>query len=197
MARNVGIRLPTVATSYSRRMLYVVPKRRDTIAHYRNVIFQKNALRCPETSGSDCPLSQRHIPEESITLSRNVGIRLPIVTTSYSRRMHYVVPKRRDTIAHYRVIFQKKALRCSETSGSGCPLAQRHVPYKCNPQLKTSELALINVADVLRHISVPICQATRCRIPREPNFTKNCGGSCRRQNIVRPADRYTHILTQH
>jgi len=46
---------------------YVVSKRRVAIVHWRNVIFQNNALRCLDTSGSDCLLAQRRIPEECIT----------------------------------------------------------------------------------------------------------------------------------
>ena len=47
-------------------------------------IFRQLKMRkliCLETSGFDCPLAQRNIPEECITLSRNFGIRLPIGTT--------------------------------------------------------------------------------------------------------------------
>ena len=99
LSRNVGMRLPIGTTSYSRRMHYVVSKRRDAIAHW-HVIFERNALCCFETSGSDCPATQHHIPEECITLPRNVRIRMPIGTTSYCRRMHYVVSKRRDQITH-------------------------------------------------------------------------------------------------
>jgi len=106
--------------------------------------------------------------------------------------MHYVVSKRRDPIAHWHiVIFQKNALRCFESSGFDCPLAQRHVPEAFNPQLKTSALTLFNLTDVLCQTSVPICQATRRRISRAPNFAKKCGDSCRRQNLVPPTDRYT------
>ena len=37
-------------------------KRSDSIAHWRKVIFHKKALRCFETSGTDCPLTQLHVP---------------------------------------------------------------------------------------------------------------------------------------
>ena len=136
-------------------------------------------------------MTQRRIPEEFITLSRKVGILLPIGATSYSTRVHYVVPKRRDFIAHWRnVIFQKNALRCLETSEFDCPLAQRHVPHASNPQLKRSELALITYADMCQTF-VLSCQATRRRISRAPNFTKKCADSCRRQSLAPPTDRYT------
>ena len=106
LSRNVWILLPNDATSCSRRIHYVVPKRRDFIAQWRNVVFQKNSLRCPETSGFYCPMTQRLIPEEFITLSRNVGIWLPNDATSYSRRIHYIVPKLRDLIAQWQnVVF--------------------------------------------------------------------------------------------
>ena len=125
-------------------------------------------------------------------LSRNVGVRLHIGATSYSRTMHYVVSKRREMFSYWRnVIFQNNALRCLETSGSYYLLTQRHVPEAFNPQLKTSELALFNLPDVSCQTSVPICQATRRRISRAPNFTKKCGDSCRRQNLVPPTDWYT------
>jgi len=38
--------------------------------------------------------------DEEITLCRNVGLRLSIGATSYSRIMHYVVSTRRDPIVY-------------------------------------------------------------------------------------------------
>jgi len=106
--------------------------------------------------------------------------------------MHCVVSKRRDSMAHWRnAIFQKKSLRCFETSGPDCPLTQLHVPDAFNPQLKTSELAPTNSADMLCQTFVPSCHAKRPRISRPPVFIKKRVDSCRRQNLFPPTDRYT------